>query len=120
VWLSVLKLFTGSIGGDLRKAYEAKLSAGNDSERITADMEIARLENLQQNRALGGRLTAWVQIAWAAPFIAYNAKLVVWDKMLALGTTDPLSGDLMDLQSIIVGLYFGGAAAIGVVRAIKH
>ena len=113
-------LLTGGLGAELRRAYEAKLAASNDSERIAAELEIARLETAQANRALGGKITALVQAAWAAPFIAYNWKLIVWDKILGLGTTDTLSSTLLEMQATIAMFYFGGAAAIGVVRAIKR
>ncbi|MBL3567226.1 hypothetical protein JMM59_19760 [Rhodovulum sulfidophilum] len=57
---------------------------------------------------------------WAAPFILYNAKLLIWDNVLVLDATDALSADLLDLQLRIVTFYFGGAAAIGVVRALRR
>lgn len=117
---AVLSLLSGGLGDQLRRAYEAKLAAANDRERIAADMEIARLETAQANRALGGKITALVQAAWAAPFIAYNWKLIVWDKILGLGATDTLSSTLLEMQATIAMFYFGGAAAIGVVRAIKR
>ena len=47
--MSVLRLLAGIFGGgipdQLRRAYEAKLAAGNDADRIAAEVEIARLQN---------------------------------------------------------------------------
>lgn len=47
--MSVLRLLAGIFGGgipdQLRRAYEAKLAAGNDADRIAADVEITRLHN---------------------------------------------------------------------------
>lgn len=40
---ALLSIFGGGLADQLRRAYEAKLAAGNDSERIAADVEIARL-----------------------------------------------------------------------------
>tara|TARA_Y100000815_G_scaffold237814_1_gene231830 strand:+ start:829 stop:1200 length:372 start_codon:yes stop_codon:yes gene_type:complete len=116
---TIIAALTGDIGRSIAAAYQARHDAKTEQDRISADLEIARLEQQQANRALGGRLTAWVQCLWAAPFIAYNAKLVVWDKVLGLGATDPLSVSLMDLQLRIVTFYFGGAAAVKVVRALR-
>lgn len=112
-------LLGDGLGRQIRAAYEAKLAATNNKDRIAAEIEIARLEERQSNRALGGRITALVQAAWAAPFVLYTFKLVVIDKVLGLGVTDPLSLELLALQERIVTLYFGGAAAIGVVKAIR-
>ncbi|RBO54636.1 hypothetical protein DSD19_04470 [Rhodovulum sp. BSW8] len=117
-WL--VQILGGGLAGQLREAYEARLRAANDADRIAAEIRIAELQERQANRALGGRLTAWVQAAWAAPFILYNAKLLIWDKVLGLDATDALSADLLDLQLRIVTFYFGGAAAIGVVRELRR
>lgn len=120
IWAAIVRIFTGGTLNKLAAAYRAKQDAQTEQERIAADVEIARMEQQQKNREIGGRITALVQCAWAAPFIAYNAKLVLWDKMLGLGVTDPLSADLVRLEATMVSFYFGGAAVIGAVRAIKR
>ncbi len=99
-------LFGGGIAGQIREAYEAKLKAKNDAERIAAEITLARLEARQASQAIGGRWITLVQIAWALPFVVYNAKLIIWDKVLGWGVTDPLSPDLYTLQSVIVGFFF--------------
>lgn len=116
---AILNIFTGGLLDRLADAYEARHNAKTERERIAAEVDIARLEQQQANRALGGKITALVQAAWAAPFVIYNAKLLVWDKVLGLGATDTLSAELVGLQTTIVQFYFGGAAAIGVVRALR-
>lgn len=103
---AVTRLLGGGIGDQLRLAYEAKLKAKNDSERLAAEVDIARLEARQASHAIGGRWITLIQIAWALPFVLYNGKLIVWDKMLGWGVTDPLSPELYTLQSVIVGFFF--------------
>ena len=100
------RLFGGGIAGELRQAYEARLNAQNDQERIEADKVLAQLHARQGALAQGGMLSAWVQAAWALPFIIYNAKLILWDKVLGWGVTDPLSPELYQIQMIVVGFYF--------------
>lgn len=117
---SIISLFGSGLAKELRRAFEARANAQTEQERIEAELRIAHLEARQASRALGGRLTAWVQAIWAAPFILYNAKLLIWDKVLGLGATDPLSQSLMDLQLRIVTFYFGGAVAIGAINAIRR
>ena len=43
-------------------------------------------------------------IAW--PIGIYIWKVVVWDKVLGLGTTDPLSGGMEWVMTAVVGAYF--------------
>jgi hypothetical protein len=114
----LLGLLTGAGGipEQLRRAYEARLKAKNDSERIAAEIDIARLEARQASHAIGGRWITLVQVAWALPFVAYNAKLIVWDKMLGWGVTDPLSPELYQLQAVIVGFFFVTTTVRAVVR----
>lgn len=109
-------LFGGGIGDQLRRAYEAKLTAQNDADRITADLQIARLEARQASHAIGGRWITLIQIAWALPFVIYNAKLILWDKVLGWGVTDPLSPELYTLQSVIVGFFFVTTTIRGLAR----
>ena len=123
LWLLKLVSPISAIAKEIARVKTVAENGKTDQARIAARERVSTLEAelvaRQANRALGGRMTAWVQFVWAAPFILYNAKLIIWDKMLKLGVTDPLSGDLMDLQLRIVTFYFGGVAAIGVVRAIR-
>jgi len=61
-WL--LRLFGGGLPEQLRLAYQARLNAANDADRIAADTEIARLQNRlarSDNRAL----------QWAVALIAF-------------------------------------------------
>lgn len=98
----------GKIADRLQAAYEAKLRAQNDAERIAADVRIKQLE--AQQRVLvaeqKNKLTRWIRPAFALPFIIYDFKIVVWDKVLGLGTTDALSPEFWQLQMIVFGAYF--------------
>ncbi len=108
----ILKFLAGgglsAITGDLRKAYEARLAAQNDAERITAEQNIAQLEARQAVLiAEQGRwLTAWIRPGIAAPFVVYLWKLVIWDKVLGWGATDDLSPALWQVMMVIIGAYF--------------
>lgn len=109
---AILSWLTGggikAIGGELRAAYEAKLKATNDHEKLQAEETIARLE-AQQSILLaeqGRWLTAWVRPAIALPFVVYLWKLVIYDKVLAWGSTDNLSPELWQLMMVVMGAYF--------------
>jgi hypothetical protein len=108
----VLKWLTGggiaAIGEQLRGAYEARLKATNDHEKLEAEKEIARLEAQQSVLVAeqGRLLTAWVRPAIAFPFVLYLWKLIIYDKVLAWGATDGLSPELWQMMTVVVGAYF--------------
>lgn len=97
-----------AIGRELNRAYQAKLDAKNDAERIEAEKQIAQLQARQSVLIAeqGSWMTRWIRPAFALPFIIYDAKIILWDKVLGWGTTDPLSPEFWQLQMIVFGAYF--------------
>lgn len=92
----------------LTDAHLARQAAQTDRDRIAADVVISQLE-AQQSVLLaeqGGRLTRWIRPAFAAPFVVYDTKILIWDKTLKLGATDNLSPEFWQLQMIVFGAYF--------------
>ena len=126
-WLA--SLIGGPIVTGLINAYKAKLDAGNTQDRIAADLagkEIeAEIEARKQASALiiaeqGRWYTACIRPLFAAPFIIFTWKVVVWDKVLAWGTTDPLSGDVSTWAGYVIIAYFGGRSIEKVARIFKR
>ena len=113
--ISLILKFLGSggisaIGEQLRAAYELKLKAQTDHEKLEADQRIQELQ-AQQSVLIaeqGNWMTRWIRPAFALPFVIYNAKVVVWDKVLGLGVTDPLSAEFAQMQMVMIGAYFLG------------
>ena len=109
---TLLKWLTGggisAIGEQLRAAYEARLKAETDEARLEADMTIRQLKARQAVLIAeqGNWLTRWIRPAFAFPFVVYDFKIIVWDKVLKLGTTDPLTPEFWQLQMIVFGAYF--------------
>lgn len=97
-----------AIGRELNRAYQARLDAKNNTERIAAEREIARLEAHQAILIAeqGSWMTRWIRPAFALPFIIYNFKIVVWDKVLGLGVTHDLSPAFWQLQMTVFTAYF--------------
>lgn len=62
--------------------------------------------------------TRWVRPVWAAPFVLFTWKIVVWDKMLGLGRTEPLDPNMWGVFMLMVGAYFGGRSAEKVAKTI--
>ena len=97
-----------AIGNQLNRAYENRLNAQNDHERIEAEKDIFQLQARQAVLVAEQKswLTRWIRPAFALPFIVYDFKILVWDKVLGLGVTDGLSAEFWQLQMIVFGAYF--------------
>src|SRR3954462_2716108 len=99
MWLTLLSFLGGPVVKGLIDGYKAKLAAGNTSEKIaseTASAEIAA--QVQETNALIKYRIAEIG-HWYEPdkimgyaVAVYFGKLLVWDKVLGLGSTDSLAG----------------------------
>jgi hypothetical protein len=93
------------LGGPFAKAavaaYSAKLTAENSTEKTAAGLAAQEL-SLQQRVAI------------------YFGKLLIFDKVLALGVTDPLGGFAATTANLVVMFYFGKRAFENVARIIKR
>jgi hypothetical protein len=126
-WLA--GVFAGPVLDDLLKGYQAKLAAGNTSERIAADLAARELAVEQRERELAVQQNIADEGRWwtAAPraiacwaFAIFIAKCVVWDKVFGLGSTDPLTGSLDTWAGWLMALWFGGRSAEKVARIIAR
>jgi hypothetical protein len=111
MWKIILSFLSGplsKISGDLKEAYKARLEAQNDKERLLADERIAVLEARKTSilAAQSNPVERFVRPAFAFPFVIYLWKLILWDKVLELGATDPLSPELSYVMLLILGGYF--------------
>jgi hypothetical protein len=119
------------LGGPFAKAavdaYRAKLSADNTSEKVAAGLAARELAVEQREREVEAQIIVAEQGRWytalprplfAAAFILYTWKVVVWDRVLGLGTTPPLSGDVGQWAMIVLTAYFGGRSLEKVARIL--
>src|ERR1700732_2039239 len=109
------------LGGPFAKAavdaYRAKLTAENTADKIAADLAARELAVEERERALatqvliaeqGNAFTRAVRPLWALPFVICTWKVIIFDKVLALGSTDPLTGFVATLAVTVAAAYFGG------------
>src|SRR5262245_6929214 len=101
MWQIIANLIGGPLVTGLINAYKAKLEAGNTSERIAADLAARELAVQQREVEVQSQLRIAEIGKWTEPdhlfgyiMVLYFAKVVIWDKMLGLGTTDPLTGEI--------------------------
>ena len=119
----------GPVITSLINAYKAKLDAENTQDRIAADLAAKEIEAEIAARkeasaiiiAEQGRwYTAIIRPLLAAPVVIYFWKVIVWDKVLGLGTTDPITGMITDGTGLIVTTYVGGRSIEKVARIFRR
>ena len=64
--------------------------------------------------------TAIIRPLLAAPVIIYFWKVIVWDKVLGLGSTDPITGMIADWTGMIITAYVGGRSIEKVARIFRR
>jgi hypothetical protein len=129
MWSWLASFFGGPIITGLLNAYKAKLDAANTRDAQAVDLakkEIeAEIEARKQASAViiaeqGRWYTACIRPLFAAPFIIFAWKIVVWDKVLKLGSTDPLDPNMWSVFLTVVGAYFGGRTIEKVARIFRR
>jgi hypothetical protein len=124
-WLA--QFLTAPIIGGFIEAYKAKLAADNTQDRTAADLAAkaiaAEIEARQSANAIivaeqGRWYTAMIRPLLALPVIIYLWKVIVWDKVLGLGTTDAIHGDVGVWAGMIVTTYVGGRSLEKIAKTI--
>ncbi|WP_316200919.1 MULTISPECIES: hypothetical protein [unclassified Bradyrhizobium] len=121
MWQAIIGFLGGPVIRGLLDAYNAKLKAGNVDNKIASDLaagEIAAqsVEIQEQTRYRVAALGYWYEpdklMGYAVAI--YFGKLLIWDKVLGLGGTDPLGmkndptgGFAATTANIVVMFYFG-------------
>lgn len=129
IWTWLGSLIAGPVLGKAVEAYKANLESGNTSDRIAADLAARELAVEQRERELAVQQNIADEGRWwtAAPraiacwsFAIFIVKCVVWDKVLGLGSTDPLQGDLQVWAGWLMALWFGGRSLEKIARILKR
>ncbi len=133
MFATVLGWLGNLLGGPFAKAavdaYRAKLTAENTSEKIAADLAARELAVEQREAELATQVVIAEQGHWytalprplfAFAFVIYAWKVVVWDKVLGLGSTDALGGDVAQWAMIVLTAYFGGRSLEKVARILAR
>lgn len=123
----ILNFFGGPVVQGVVDAYKAKLEAGNTEERIAAELAGRELAVQQKELELQTQLRIAQIGKWYEPeklmgyaVAVYIAKLLIWDKVLSLGSTDPLVGWIEVTANLIVVSYFGKRGFENVARILRR
>lgn len=96
------------IAGKIADAKIAATVASTDKERIAAEERAKALEARQTVMVAETNtpFNSFIRACYALPPAIYLGKLFVWDKVLKLGITDPLSPMMEAVLWTAVGFYF--------------
>lgn len=97
---------------------QAKLGADRD---VAVKLVQAAAQQEHENTTrlgiiAGSKLLTLLLIAFALPLIGFEWKVIVWDKMLGWGSTDPLAGDVSSWASTIIAFLFGAPTVMSLGR----
>jgi hypothetical protein len=118
---------TGPIVADVIKVHKARLAAENSQDRTAADLAAKAIEAEIEVRKSADALIIAEQGRWytaiirpllALPVVIFMWKVIVWDKVLGLGSTDALTGDVATWSGAIVTTYVGGRSLEKIAKTI--
>jgi hypothetical protein len=124
-WLA--SFLTAPVINGVIEAYKAKLSEENSEGQMAADLAAkaiaAEIEARKSADALiiaeqGRWYTAIIRPLLALPVVIFMWKVIVWDKVLGLGSTDALMGDVATWSGAIVTTYVGGRSLEKIAKTI--
>jgi hypothetical protein len=127
MWMTILSFLGGPVIKALIDAYQAKLKAGDVESKIAADLaaseiaaQTAEMQALTQYRI--AELGRWYEPDKLMGYCvaAYFSKLLIFDKVLGLGTTDPLAGFAAVTSNLVVSFYFAKRGFENVARIIRR
>lgn len=134
MWMAILSFIGGPVIKGLIDAYQAKLKAGNVESKIAADLAAGEIAAQTAETAEITKYRVAELGYWYEPdklmgyFVAvYFGKLLIWDKVLGLGTTDglglkgdPTGGFAATTANLIVCFYFAKRGFENVARIIRR
>lgn len=126
---SIIAFLGGPVINGLIAAYRERLKSINTEDaqaldllkkeidaEVAARSEATKLLIAEQ----GNWLTRMIRPLFALPFIVFETKVIVWDKVLHLGTTDPIDPMMWGVFQTIIISYFGATAVERVTRIFKR
>jgi hypothetical protein len=127
MWMALVSFLGGPVIRGLVDAYNAKLKAGSVDAKIASDLAASEIAaQVAETNAIMIYRTAELG-RWYEPdklmgyFVAlYFGKLLVWDKVLGLGSTDPLAGFASVTSNLVVSFYFAKRGFENVARIIRR
>lgn len=127
MWMTIIGFLGGPVIRGLVDAYNAHLKAQSADAVTAANLagkeiaaQVSETNTIMQYRI--AEIGHWYEpdkiMGYAVAL--YFAKLLVFDKVLGLGSTDPLMGFAEITANLIVGFYFAKRGFENIARIIKR
>lgn len=121
MWSAIIRWITGDLVGQLTKAYEAKLRAENDTQRLVAEAAIKDIERQMADRAAAKEVRLATAGFWEMRLITFTVAacftlhlmLVTLDTCFRLGWRIPAFPDPFDKWQGTILLSFFGVQVVG-------
>lgn len=127
IWNAIASFLAGPFVKAALSAYQAKLNSGNTSERIASEIVARELEVQRRETELAGEYKRALIGHWYEPtnlfgyiMVIYFGKIIVWDKVLKLGVTDPIEGQAAEWAGWIMLFYIGKRGFENVARILRR
>lgn len=126
MWLAIMQFIGGPVVSGLIGAYKAHLQATTTDHTIAADLagkeiaaQTAETQAITQYRI--AELGYWYEPDKIMGYLVclLFGKLVAWDIVLGLGSTDLHGGFVLTTSNLIIGFYFGKRGFENIAKIIK-
>jgi hypothetical protein len=118
-WLLGIPGLLGQIFGLASKGIDAYLKKADGNVQLA--LEMMRADQAANSVRIAGMAHPIWWLGWigfVAPYAIFTWKVVVFDIVLRMGTTDPIQGMVGEWGGIIVASIFGGSFAMGALGLI--
>lgn len=126
MWLSIMSFIGGPVISGLISAYREHLKATTTDKQTASNLagqeiaaQTAETQSITQLKIAQIGHPFEVEKLFAYVTLFYYSKLLIWDKVLGLGSTDPLTGWALLAANIIISFYFTKRTAENVTTIIK-
>ena len=126
MWLTIMQFIGGPVVSGLISAYREHLKATTTDKQTASALagqqiaaETADVQAVNQLKMAQIGHPWEVEKLFAYVTLFYYAKLLIWDKIMALGSTDPLTGWALVAANLVIGFYFTKRTAENVTTIIK-
>jgi len=123
----IFQFLGGPVAKALIEAYHAKLDNETKDAKIAADLAAGEIaaQTAEINASTQLKIAEighpWeVEKLFAYMTLFYYGKILLWDKVMGLGTTDPLGGWAAITANLVVSFYFAKRGFENVARIIKR
>jgi hypothetical protein len=127
MWMAIISFLGGPVIKGLIDAYQIRMKTQSADAKTAADLAAGEIAaQVSETNAImkyrTDEIGHWYEpdklIGYAVAI--YYGKLLVWDKVLGLGTTDPLAGFASTTANLVVAFYFAKRGFENIARIIKR